>query len=186
MSIMQPISVLQTWVQQLTFMQQSVLITAIRGPDGIDKNHVSKLLIRWLRRCVLYSAFESRMRGQPMTMNTPYSGGGGSFTGPSIQDRPITIDWRNDMMDVVKFYLASLDAVPHHFQLHFMHAIEIVGYEHPDKLIRQWWETVYHRISNDMHLNPETIEQMRKRLGDQESTWRSAEEVTAKSPGEWP
>ncbi len=31
-----------------------------------------------------------------------------------------------------------------------------------------------------MHLNPETVEQMDKRLGDNEKDWRAAEEVTAK------
>jgi len=32
-------SVLQDWVHELTFMQQSVLIAAVRGPDGIRKDH---------------------------------------------------------------------------------------------------------------------------------------------------
>ena len=43
--------VLQPWVLNLTYMQQSVLITSVRGPDGIRKDHVAKLLLRWLRRC---------------------------------------------------------------------------------------------------------------------------------------
>ena len=38
------ISVTQFWVHELTFMQQSVLLTAIRGPDGLPKDHISKTL----------------------------------------------------------------------------------------------------------------------------------------------
>ena len=76
-------------------------------------------------------------------------------------------------------YLKSLDEVPHHFQLHFMHASEILGYKHPTELIRTWWEKLYYRLANDMHLNPETVEQMDRRLDDNHDAWRTAEEVVA-------
>lgn len=177
-----PVSVLQEWVQRLTFMMQSVLITAIRGPDGLDKNHVSKLLLRWLRRCVLYSAFESKTARAPASFMNPWAPGGGSFTGPSISQEPIFTSWEEDMNRIVNEYLSALDAIPHHFQLHFMHAVEILGYKHPDEHIRTWWNFVYRRLANDMHLNPETEVQMDKRLGDFQSDWRAAEEVTAKGP----
>lgn len=194
-----PVSVLQEWVQRLTFMQQSVLITAMRGPDGIAKDHVSKLLIRWLRRCVLYSAFNSKQQGQPFAFTDPFTPGGGSFTGPSLPSHVVpepTPDWRREMDLVLRDYLATLDEVPHHFQLHFMHAAEIVGYEyHKDEYppwpppttethtdIREWWFRTYCRLANDMHLNVETYQQMKRRLGDFEATWREAEEVTAKGP----
>jgi len=36
----------------------------------------------------------------------------------------------------LKEYLYSVDEVPHHFHLHLMHAAEILGYKHPDKLTR--------------------------------------------------
>ena len=70
--------VLQPWVLNLTYMQQSVLITSVRGPDGIRKDHVAKLLLRWLRRCFLVSAFDGR------ALTDPVEQGGGSFTGPSL------------------------------------------------------------------------------------------------------
>src|SRR5689334_20644517 len=112
---MKRLSVLQDWVQDLSFMQQSVLIAAVRGPDGIEKNHVSKFLLRWYRRCVLYSAFESQKAGKPVTLEDPTSPGGGSFTGPLVG---ITIE------EAVSQYCKSLDELPHHFQFHFMHAAE--------------------------------------------------------------
>lgn len=74
---------LQDWVMNLTIMQQSVLIAAVRGPDTIRKDHVAKLLLRWYRRCILLSAFDKRV------ITDPYEKVGGSFTGPSIPEPPI-------------------------------------------------------------------------------------------------
>lgn len=178
-----PVSVLQEWVQCLSFMQQSVLVASIRGPDGMPKDHVSKLLIRWLRRCVLYSAFESAKAGKPSWYTDPETPGGGSFTGPSVAAATL-LSWQEQMDVVVDTYLSQLDETPHHFQLHFMHAVEIVGYKHPTREIADWWLQLYRRLANDMHLNPETEPQMDKRLGDSEQDWRAAEEVTAKGPEE--
>lgn len=171
--------VIQEWVSKLTFMQQSVLLTAIRGPDGLKKDHVSKLLIRWLRRCILYSAFESRLAGKPFAFSDPATPGGGSFTGPSV---PLGEDWQTAMNAVVDDYLSHLDEVPHHFQLHFMHAAEIIGYCHPAEAIGNWWCGLYRRLAADMHLNPETVEQMMKRLGDVREDWLTAEQVIARGP----
>src|ERR1700722_5271953 len=169
-------SVMQDWTFSLSFMQQSVLITAIRGPDGIHKNHVSKKLIRWLRRCVLISAFDGEVRG------TPWEPGGGSFTGPSlpyVENCVTSIRWQLLMSEILDLYMLTLDEIPHHFQLHFLHATEILGYRHPERDIMNWWRTVYARLCNDMHLNVETEEQMEHRLGDNERNWRGKEEVRA-------
>ena len=173
--------VLQDWILNLTFMQQSVLLTALRGPDTINKNHISKLLIRWMRRCILKSAFDQA------TLTNPYYPGGGSFTGPSIPKSPTVnyignYPWEFQMNDLVKQYLQTVDELPHHFQLHFMHSAEIIGYKHPDERISKWWKNCYHSLVNDLHLSPETKERMEWRLGDKEDQWRKAEEVTAKSP----
>lgn len=169
--------VLQSWVTELSFMQQSVLIASVRGPDGIRKDHVAKLLLRWLRRCIMISAFERRV------LTSPLEPCGGSFTGPSL---PLPAsgyyDWNNEMDKLVKNYLSTVDELPHHFQLHFMHAAEILGYHHNITLIREWWYDTYLSLVNDMHLTPETKADMDKRLGDYEADWRAREEVTAKGP----
>lgn len=183
MSERAPLSVMQEWTQRLTFMQQSVLIAAVRGPDGIEKNHGAKALIRWYRRSVLYSAFESRKAGAPARLTDPAALGGGSFTGPSLLDFPVGLRsppelfhlmWRRSMADVVDAFMDSLDALPHHFQLHFMHAAEIVGYRHDVPEVREWWHGFYLRMARHFHLNPETEEQMNARLGDDEEQWRNA------------
>jgi len=158
-------SVLQPWVEELSFMKQSVLIAAVRGPDGIQKDHIAKVLLRWYRRCIMYSAFEGNI------VEDPYKEGGGSFMGP-IRGM--------ELGDAVDEYLRCVDELPHHFQLHFMHAAEILGYDHPDTGIRSRWHHIYKRIVNDAHLNIETEAKMNKRLGDNEKAWRAAEEVLAR------
>jgi len=152
-------SVLQDWVHDLTFMQQSVLITSCRGPDGLSKDHIAKVLLRWLRRCFLISAFDRK------AIWDPYTPGGGSFTGPCTMK----------IEEAVDDYLRSVDETPHHFHLHLMHAAEILGYKHPDAGIRFFWHQFYRRIVRDAHLYPESEEQMDKRLGDRREDWLAAE-----------
>jgi hypothetical protein len=193
-----PMSVLQPWVQELTLMQQGVLMASIRGPDGIEKNHISKLLIRWLRRCVLVMAFESRAVGSQVFFWDPCTPGGGSFTGPSLtvpasfnieQWNAMSfserfLHWPLKMNVVVQDFFKHVDEMPHHFHLHFLHAAEILGYKHPHFDIRKWWRWFYFRLVNDLHLNPESEERMDLRLGDTLEKWLAAEEVTADGPKE--
>lgn len=47
--------VLQNWVQQLTWKEQSALLTAIRGSDQTYDHNV-RSLVRWVRRATLYDA----------------------------------------------------------------------------------------------------------------------------------
>ncbi|CAN5337539.1 hypothetical protein BH10PSE12_BH10PSE12_02940 [soil metagenome] len=159
-------TVLQEWVGTLTMMQQTVLLTAIRGPDGTPKYGPTKMLLRWYRRCVLLSAMDGRV------LSWPYQEGGGSFTGPSYDERVGSgWFWQQAMDLIVGDYLRELDAIPHHFQLHLLHAVEILGYKHPDQDVRTWWNSVYLRLVHDMHLWPETEEQMDARLGDSREQW---------------
>lgn len=172
-------SVLRPWVCELTMMQQSVLIAAVRGPDGIPKDHTAKLLLRWMRRCILYSAMDKR------ELLTPHEDGGGSFTGPVVAYGDLRLDngyWQHAMDDVVSDYLRCVDEIPHHFQLHFMHAAEILGYKYPEMETREWWNRTYRRIVNDAHLNPESENAMDYRLGDNREQWLASEEVTAEGP----
>lgn len=155
-------TVTQAWTHDLPMMQQTVLLTAIRGPDGLPKYGSVKMLLRWFRRCVLLSAIDGRI------LDNPIDGNGGSFTGPSVADCDV---WESAMDVIVDGYLKDLDAIPHHFQLHFLHATEIVGYKHNNHRIRAWWRLLYLRLVNDMHLHPETESEMDERLGDSRSGW---------------
>lgn len=155
--------VTQPWTHALPMMQQTVLLTAVRGPDGLPKYAGVKMLLRWFRRCTLLSAMDGR------ALTNPYDNNGGSFTGPSF---PVPHEpWEEMMEEVVSDYLRTLDAIPHHFQLHFMHAAEIVGYKHPNQRIQAWWRELYFRLVNDMHLKPEFEDEMDERLGDNREGW---------------
>src|SRR5690606_37672840 len=69
--------VTQSWTHELPMMQQTVLLTAVRGPDGSPKYGAVKMLMRWFRRCTLLSAIDGK------ALTTPWDNNGGSFTGPS-------------------------------------------------------------------------------------------------------
>lgn len=165
--------VTQPWTHLLPMMQQTVLLTAVRGPDGLPKYGSIKMLLRWFRRCTLLSAMDGKV------LLDPYDNNGGSFTGPSL---PAPCEpWENAMEEIVNEYLRTLDAVPHHFQLHFMHAAEIIGYKHPNRRIRQWWYKLYSRLVNDMHLHLEQEKEMNERLGDSRAGWlKRADAATIK------
>jgi hypothetical protein len=161
-------SVMQEWVSRLPMMQQTVLLTAVRGPDGLPKYHPAKFVLRWYRRCILLSALDGKVLTDPADKN------GGSFTGPSVES---PADWPFEMDLRVTEYLRSLDEVPHHFQMHLMHAVEILGYKHPDEDVRGWWHLVYLRLVHDMHLWPETEAQLDQRLGDSREGWLARGDV---------
>lgn len=130
------------------------------------------MLLRWYRRCVLLSAMDGKVLGNP------YDNNGGSFTGPSIA-KPLEViasgedvnSWEYPMNDIVGNYLRELDGIPHHFQMHLLHAVEILGYKHPEIRIRIWWQGVYVRLVSDFHLHEETEKEMDERLGDSRSGW---------------
>lgn len=172
----------QDWVTEISIMQQSVLFAAVRAPDGIRKNHPVKVLMRWYRRCVLVSAFDGK------ALLNPFEKGGGSFTGPFTEFHARdALGQRFDPSESLRTvfnsmrgeYLHYVDELPHHFQLHFMHAAQIVGVHHPNEWVRSWWKEFYLMIVNDAHLHPETDEEMNRRLSDNPALWKEREVVTA-------
>ena len=167
-------SVLQSWVSDLTFMQQSVLLTAIRGPDGQAKYDPPKMLLRWYRRCVLISALDG------IVLDNPSDPRGGSFTGPSVTGNPPYVSLLKLMDSHVVDYIRNMDAIPAHFQRHFMHAVEILGYKHPDANIRDFWKSVYFQVVMEMSLEPETEAQMDMRLGDNMAAWLDRSHIATK------
>jgi hypothetical protein len=147
-------------------MQQTVLLTAVRGPDGLPKYGPIKMLLRWYRRCILLSSLDGEVLGNPTDDR------GGSFMGPSFSPSVYGDDnWRDVMDSILGDYLRDLDAIPHHFQLHLMHAFQIVGYKHPVDDIRGWFNQAYVRLVHDMHLYPESEDQLDQRLNDTRSGW---------------
>jgi hypothetical protein len=150
-------SVLQPWVQELSFMQQSVLICAIRGEDGKFKNDPSKPIVRYMRRCILLSAFDGK------ALWGTHEEGGGSFTGPL----PDGVDFNQ----ACTWFLDARDSMHLHYYMHVTHAVEILGYKHPDRLLSSRWHYFYARLVNALHLRGELEADMDLRLSDQRDEW---------------
>lgn len=152
-------SVLNDWMHDLTYMQQSVLLAMVRNADGIEKHHPQKELIKWFRRCILKSAFDGKH------LEYPSMPGGGSFTGP-VEDIERALDsfiWARDSMTL-------------HYFAHAMHAFEILGYKYPHKGYRDFWHRAYLRCVDAMHMLPETEEMLDRRLSDNPETWMERED----------
>lgn len=179
-------SAAQPWLNNIPMMQQSVLFSAIRGPDGFAKSHPVKPLLRFYRRSILMSAFDNR------AIDNPYDPGGGSFTGPSLKLFPADEDipfehfaviikgmyeympvdkWPEAMRTIVDGFLNARDEYHLHFYGHCMHAFQIIGVHHPDPIIKQFWRRVYERMVNALHLEPEPDSELNRRLGDKEDAW---------------
>jgi hypothetical protein len=173
----------QDWVHGVSIMQQSVLLSAIRGCDGMPKFHKHKALVKWYRRCVLISAFDG------VALTDPFAPGGGSFTGPIADLRawrdagphPVTeYDHRCSLLQkATDDFMDSRDELPAHYRDHFMHAAEVVGYKHPDPTIREFWFDVYERLVHALHVWPETEAQMDARLGDNFAGWKARGDVSS-------
>lgn len=131
-------SVMQDWLTEegLSWKQQTVLLSAIRGCDGKSKEDPSKYVSKFMRSLVLNNA---------ATENTKFM--------------------RVNMGMITKF-IEDVDQYPIHFVTHQMHAYEIVGYFHPDESVRKVCFGVYECMVRALHLNIESKKENRIRLAD--------------------
>jgi hypothetical protein len=146
------VSVFPDWMAGLTMQQQSVLILAARGPDGIAKLHPCKDVVRAYRGTVLKAARYGRL-----------------LKWGEIADSFMSMDLiadRHSWMRIVKAFFGVVDSLPHHYYLHLAHGAEILGYKHPDIDVRGAWNWFYLKCCEDMHLTPETEDEMDARLSD--------------------
>lgn len=146
------VSVFPDWMATLPMQQQSVLVLAARGPDGARKHHPCKDVVRAYRACVLKAAYY----GRDMALG-------------ESADHFMSMDmiaYRSTWGRAVKSFFDSVDELPHHYYLHLAHGAEILGYKHPDPVIRVRWKFFYDKCCDDMHVTPETEEEMDRRLGD--------------------
>lgn len=128
-------TVLQEWMSELPWKEQSVILSSLRGPDGFRPGSV-KIINRWLRGIVQNNADTSTdyMKELPF---------------PSLED-----------------FQRDLEYCTMHYYCHLMHSMEIVGYNHPEEKTRVIANKYYSAMVNFLHLNPETKEQLNKRLED--------------------
>lgn len=141
-----PHAIQREWTWSLPIRQQAVLLAAIRGCDGAPKDDPSKSILWALRWDILHPS----SAGINPTKTKSFMG-----IRPSLYG------------DVGRF-LSSLDQYPLHFVMHLCHAAEIIGYKHPDDITRAFWRDLYETIATDnLHMTPETVEEMDARLCDE-------------------
>ncbi len=140
--------VVRAWVDDLPLRMQSTLLLSMRGPDGCAKEASAKVLVRELRYVVLHPAFPKELypnKAEDVFMGTQ--------TG--------LCSW-----SVVEHFKEHHDEYPHHWLMHFIHAAEIVGQFHPADDVRAFWWSTYAAMCSAMHMQPEDIEQLSRRLRD--------------------
>jgi hypothetical protein len=141
-------SVLQDWTSSLGIRHQGVLLGAFRGCDTAPKQDPSKALVRCFRS---------------ITLNC--------FCGdPAKAKTYIEQCSKEETQSRFDLFVKSLDHYPLHYLMHFIHAMEVVGYKHPDLDVRELWASFYRKMCRALHVNPETEQQMDLRLNaDEES-----------------
>jgi hypothetical protein len=148
-------SVLHDWVHELSFQQQALLLTGIRGADGTSKHNPAKEMTRYLRGVVLKPA--------------------GNWSGFNDNDF-MWGDYSQFHKSATAFF-KDHDTYPHHFILHLIHCAEVIAYKHPDSNVRHFWWTFYFNMTSSMHMGYETEFAMDLRLSDFGCGWHNEKEV---------
>lgn len=134
-------AVIHDWVCELPFMQQALLMTAMRGPDGCSKYNSAKIMVQYLRGVVLKPAED--IKGN--------------------EDTFMWVDFEH-FEEHFKVFFKDTDGYPMHFLMHLIHAAEVVGYNHPEVRIKELWFRFYIKSCKSFHMNIESKEQMDKRM----------------------
>jgi hypothetical protein len=137
-------SILQSWVTDLGLRHQGVLLTVVRGYDGWSKHSPQKPLIRELRGLILVPFDEREL----------------AFAGGFMCGFP-----HHPAAQGFKEFCDNIDGLPVHYVMHLVHAIEIVGYCHPEVEVRDVYFLRYRKLCDKFHLYPEQSEEMNARLG---------------------
>ena len=145
-------SVLQPWVATLPLRAQGTLLTGVRGCDlapkmldCIDERYgcstgegsAERQLVAFFRYCIMNPA-------DPREVDIP-----GAF----FRSRPPE-NWKP----------SQFGHYPEHWYAHIMHCFEVVGYCSPSVECRTAALAIYERMVRNLHLNPETRDQMMERL----------------------
>jgi len=136
-------SVLRDWVMELPLREQGTLIVALRGCDVAPKfplDSPERRLTAAVRYAVCNPADEREVDSQP-----------GAF-----MTRVVPLDVK----------LSMFEHYPQHWVGHIIHACEVLGYRHPNPLVREAWFTLYAGFCKSLHLPSESKETMIERLSE--------------------
>jgi len=132
---------LRKWFCDLSWMQQGVLMSAFRNVDGAHQEGPYKILVRGVRAACIKSARSE-----------------GSFNARRPDHKKL--------LEAASDFVNYGNQLPLHFVTHLVHAAEVIGYTHPDKVTSFVWENIYITLVHSMHLNTETKDQFLRRLKD--------------------
>lgn len=138
-------SVLQDWVADLPLRAQGTLLTAVRGCDLEPKE--------WIATGVAYSA------GRQLTAFIRYC-----FMNPAD---PREVDMRGAFFQSQPprpFKPSEFGHLPQHWYSHAMHALEIIGWFHPDPQTASSARLLYFAMVDSLHLQPESYDHCIRRL----------------------
>ncbi len=152
-------SALHDWVLELPFQMQALLMTCMRGPDGLPKHAAPKCIIRYLRGLICKPAGDWHGENNNDFMWGDYNW----FTTHATQ------------------FWSDHDEYPHHFIMHLVHCSEVIGYMHPMEDMRVAWLTFYLNACESFHMRPETKRDMEKRLNDFGCGIHSVEKINLES-----
>lgn len=128
-------SVLRKWVLNLPLKMQTILISAIRGPD--ERLPDLKKITRWIRYIVLENADQSS-----------------NFMRKELRfDCPKYLDAKHE------FEFCRV-----HYAFHLLHAMKIIGTFHPDEKVRTIAMDFFDVGLYDLHLTQETKDEQLERL----------------------
>lgn len=133
---------------ELPLREQGTLLTCVRGCDLEPKSWTStgvayspgRRLTAFVRWCFMVPADEREVNSQE-----------GAFMMISPPD---------------PFKPSEFGHLPEHWYAHIMHALEVIGYRHPLDDIRPIAHRMYLKMVHNLHLQPESKEQMIERLSE--------------------
>jgi hypothetical protein len=139
-------SVLQMWVMNLPLRFQGTLLTAVRGCD-VQPKEWAKTGVAYSpeRRLVAYIRFCFMNPADPREIDAE--------EGAFFMSTPPT-----------PFKPSQFGHLPQHWYAHVMHALEIIGYYHPNSGIQNQSYSLYEKMVHNFHLNIETKDQQYSRL----------------------
>ncbi len=132
-------NVLQEWVGDLPWKMQSVLISGMRGPDTDNLPHI-KTVTRWMRSVVQRDADPGHSFMNVATIQLP---------APKHMEKEI-------------------EFCTIHFVSHFLYALQIIGYKHPDPNVTNAAYELYSGIlvGDVLHFGVEAEHYLDNRLKD--------------------
>lgn len=141
-------SVVQPWVNELSWKEQTVLFCALRGPDA-GGTKILKGWTRFIRKTVLENAAPKK-----------------TF----MQNDPIP-----DIYMIAMTEPLALDMLPVHYLGHLMHALQVIAYRHPasadksdpNRAPGEIARDAYLQLCDYLHVQRETLADMTIRLADE-------------------